>query len=94
MREKRRKKTRDPTTLEDGTDFINDENQDQMNFMNAPSMLSDEEYIDEDQVVSFMMTSVLYEKTPWKNKYIYKVECKSRSAQWSRPAKPSMAYEY
>ena len=52
-----------------------------MNFMNAPSMLSDEEYIDEDQVVNFMMTSVLYEKTAWKNKYIYKVECKSRSAQ-------------
>ena len=54
-----------------------------MNFMNAPSMLSDEEYIDdeysdEDQVVSFMMTSVLYEKTAWKIKYNYIVESKSR----------------
>ena len=48
MREKKRKKTRDPTKLEDGTDFINDENQDQKNFMNSPSMLSDEEYVDED----------------------------------------------
>ena len=81
MREKKRNKTRDPTTLEEGTDFINDENQDQMNFMNAPSMLSDEEYIDEDQVVSYIMTLVLYEKTAWKNKYIYKVEWKSRLAQ-------------
>ena len=85
MREKKRNKTRDPTTLEEGTDFINDENQDQMNFMNAPSMLSDEEYIDdeysdEDQVVSFMMTSVLYEKTAWKIKYNYIVESKSRLA--------------
>lgn len=52
-----------------------------MNFMNAPSMLSDEEYIDEDQVVSYIMTLVLYEKTAWKNKYIYKVEWKSRLAQ-------------
>ena len=52
-----------------------------MNFMNATSMLSDEEYIDEDQVVSYIMTLVLYEKTAWKNKYIYKVEWKSRLAQ-------------
>lgn len=52
MRSKRRKKTRDPTKLEDTTDFITDENQVQVDYMaQNTSMISDDEYLDEDEIV-------------------------------------------
>lgn len=52
-RNKRRRKTRDPTKLEENTDFITDQTVEQVQYIALGSVLSDDEYVDEDEVVSF-----------------------------------------
>ena len=57
-RNKRRRKTRDPTKLEENTDFITDHTHDQVQYIAMGSILSEDEYVDEDEVVNYYMTAV------------------------------------
>ncbi len=57
VRGKRMRKTRDPTKLEDKTDFITDQTAEQVQYIEmGDDYLSEDEYVDEDEVVYFTVT--------------------------------------
>lgn len=51
VRAGKKPKARDPTTLEEGTDFITDENEFQEKYAQQNSVINGDELIDEDEVV-------------------------------------------